>query len=349
MKPEASTPTPLPSLEELNERSREILRHIVDAYVETGAPIGSRTLSRRLGMSLSPATIRNVMADLEDLGLLSSPHTSAGRIPTDLGLRLFVHGLLEYGNLTEDERSQIDSQCVAAGKSMREVLAEASTMLSGLSRCAGLVVAPKSDSPLKHIEFVSLGPGRALVVIVSASGAVENRIIDVPMGMPASSLVEAGNYLTARLAGRTISEAAAAIRSELQGHRAELDELSSRVVEQGLATWADDGSSGALIVRGQSQLLNEVSAVDDIERIRQLFHMLETKETMAKLLNLSDMAEGVHIYIGAENELFGLAGCSMIVAPYGGSRNQLVGASASSAPHGSTTRGSSRWSTTPPR
>ena len=326
MKPDAANPTPLPSLEDLNERSREILRHIVDAYVETGAPIGSRTLSRRLGMDLSPATIRNVMADLEDLGLLFAPHTSAGRLPTDLGLRLFVHGLLEYGNLTEEERGRIESQCVAAGKSMRETLAEASTMLSGLSRCAGLVVAPKSDSPLKHIEFVSLGPGRALVVIVSANGTVENRIIDVPMGLPASSLVEAGNYLTARLVGRTISEAAAEIRRELQGHRAELDTLSSRVIEQGLATWADDGTGGALIVRGQAQLLNEVSEVDDIERIRQLFHLLETKETMAKLLNLSEMAEGVHIYIGAENELFGLAGCSMIVAPYGSSRQELVGA-----------------------
>ncbi|MCG8592985.1 MAG: heat-inducible transcriptional repressor HrcA [Kiloniellales bacterium] len=316
----------LETLSGMNERSREVFRHIVDAYVETGEPIGSRTLSRQLGLDLSPATIRNVMADLEDLGLLFAPHTSAGRMPTDLGLRLFVHGLLEYGNLTEEERAQIESQCVAAGKSMRETLAEASTMLSGLSRCAGLVVAPKSDSPLKHIEFVSLGPGRALVVIVSANGTVENRIIDVPMGLPASSLVEAGNYLTARLVGRTISEAAAEIRRELQGHRAELDTLSSRVIEQGLATWADDGTGGALIVRGQAQLLNEVSEVDDIERIRQLFHLLETKETMAKLLNLSEMAEGVHIYIGAENELFGLAGCSMIVAPYGGGRQELVGA-----------------------
>ncbi|MGH6959941.1 MAG: HrcA family transcriptional regulator, partial [Dongiaceae bacterium] len=185
-------------LGELNERSRQILRHIVDAYVETGEPIGSRTISRRLGMVLSPATIRNVMADLEEAGLLYAPHTSAGRLPTEQGLRLFVNGLLELGALTKEEQANIDGQCAAAGRSVPEVLEEATTMLSGLSHCAGLVVAPKTERPLKHIEFVHLGPGRALVVMVTEGGLVENRIIDVPMGLPASSLVEATNYLSAR-------------------------------------------------------------------------------------------------------------------------------------------------------
>ena len=314
------------TIEDLNDRSREILRLIVDAYLETGAPIGSRSLSRKLGMSLSPATVRNVMADLEELGLLFAPHTSAGRLPTELGLRLFVHGLLEYGNLTSDERARISSQCTATGRSMPEVLEEASALLSGLSGCAGLVVAPKVDAPLKHIEFVSLGPGRAMVVMVTGSGVVENRIIDVPMGMPASSLVEASNYLSARLVGRTIHEAVTEIRRELAGHRAELDDLSSRVVEQGLAMWADDGPSGALIVRGQAQLLDDVSAMEDLERIRMLFSTLETKETLLSLLNLADEAEGVQIFIGSDNELFGLAGCSMIIAPYANSRKQLIGA-----------------------
>ncbi|MCG8357258.1 MAG: heat-inducible transcriptional repressor HrcA, partial [Kiloniellales bacterium] len=247
-----------PSIEDLNERSREILRLIVDAYLETGAPIGSRTLSRRLGMSLSPATVRNVMADLEELGLLFAPHTSAGRLPTELGMRLFVNGLLEYGNLTKDDREHISSQVSAAGRNMPELLEEASSLLSGLSGCAGLVLAPKTDAPLKHIEFVSLGPGRALVVMVTASGVVENRVIDVPMGLPASSLVEATNYLSARLVGRTILEATGEIRDELAKHRAELDDLTGRVVEQGLAMWADDGPAGALIVRGQAQLLDDV-------------------------------------------------------------------------------------------
>ncbi|HIC80288.1 MAG TPA: heat-inducible transcription repressor HrcA [Kiloniellaceae bacterium] len=229
----------------LNERSREVLKHIVDAYVETGAPVGSRTLSRSLGLGLSPATIRNVMADLEDLGLLFSPHTSAGRMPTDMGLRLFVDGLLEIGNLTKDERAHIESQCAADGRSFPEVLEEASETISGLSRCAGLVVAPKLGEPLKHIEFVSLGPGRALVVLISVSGVVENRIIDVPAGMPASSLVEASNYLTARLGGRTLEEAQTEVLRELEEQRAELDGLTTRVVERGLASWS--GPQGGAI------------------------------------------------------------------------------------------------------
>ena len=315
-----------PTVEDLNQRSREILRHIVEAFVETGAPIGSRTLSRRLGMNLSPATIRNVMADLEDLGLLLAPHTSAGRLPTDLGLRLFVHGILEHGNLTQQERQHIESECAVSGKGLPQILEKASTMLSDLSHCAGLVVAPKVEAPLKHIEFVSLGPGRALVVMVTADGVVENRVIDVPMGMPASSLVEATNYLTARLVGRTLAEAARNIRGELTAQRAELDELTGRVVEQGLAVWAGEEKSGALIVRGQAQLLEDVTALEDLERIRQLFSALETKEALLRLLDLAETAEGVQIFIGAENDLFGLAGCSMIIAPYANSAQQLVGA-----------------------
>jgi heat-inducible transcriptional repressor len=327
MKPQDLDRPAAPSaIQALNERSRDIFRHIVEAYVETGAPIGSRTISRRLGMALSPATIRNVMADLEDLGLLHAPHTSAGRLPTEIGLRMFVHGLLERGNLTKGEREQIDAQCAAVGRSMPEVLEEATNMLSGLSRCAGLVVAPKGDEPLKHIEFVLLGPGRALVVLVFASGAVENRIIDVPAGMPASSLVEASNYLSARLVGRTIDQGLADIRAELAEHRAQLDELTSRVVELGLATWATDDRGGALIVRGQAQLLEDIGGLEDLERIRQLFAALETKEALMRLLDLTGAAQGVQIYIGAENELFSLAGCSVVIAPYTNSQQKIVGA-----------------------
>jgi heat-inducible transcriptional repressor len=312
----------------LNDRSREVLKHIVDAYVETGAPVGSRTLSRSLGLGLSPATIRNVMADLEDLGLLFAPHTSAGRLPTDMGLRLFVDGLLEIGNLTKDERAHIESQVAGQGRSLSEVLEEASETISGLSRCAGLVVAPKMGEPLKHIEFVSLGPGRALVVMISVSGVVENRIIDVPAGMPASALVEASNYLSARLTGRTLEEAQTDILKELEQQRAELDQLTSGVVERGLASWggASGGRGGALILRGQSQLLEDVNAIEDLQRIRQLFALLETKDALVRLLDLTGGAEGVQIFIGAENELFGLAGCSMIIAPYSNSQQKVVGA-----------------------
>lgn len=312
---------------ELNDRSREILRHVVEAYVETGEPVGSRTLSRRLGISLSPATVRNVMADLEEFGLLYAPHTSAGRLPTEQGLRLFVDGILQVGALTKDERTSIDSQCKVSGRNMPQVLEEASALLSGLSHCAGLVMAPKQDIRLKHIEFVNLGPGRALVVMVDEQGGVENRVIDLPLGMPASSLVEASNFVASKLVGRTLDEARTEILTEIRNQKSRLDELTGKVVEAGLATWSDDSArSGVLIVRGQANLLEDVNAIADLEHIRALFEALETKEALIKLLDAADLADGVQIFIGAENELFTLAGASMIIAPYANSEEKLVGA-----------------------
>jgi heat-inducible transcriptional repressor len=313
-------------ISELNQRSRDILRAIVDAYVETGEPIGSRTISRRLGISLSPATIRNVMADLEELGLLYAPHTSAGRLPTEAGLRLFVHGLLEIGALSEEERGSIDAKCNAANRSLPDVLTEASAMLSGLSSCAGLVLAPKTDRPLRHLEFVNLAPGRALVVMVTEDGLVENRVVEVPVGMPLSTLQVASNYLNARLVGRTLDEARSAILGEVENQRTQLDELSKKVVETGLATWAGSGSTGHLIVRGQAKLLDDVTALSDLERIRALFEALETQEAMLRLLEATNQADGVQIFIGAENTLFNYSGCSLIIAPYQNSREQIVGA-----------------------
>ncbi len=315
----------LPGLRELSERSREIFRHIVTAYVESGEPVGSRTISRRLGMTLSPATIRNVMADLEGAGLLYAPHTSAGRLPTEMGLRLFVHGLLEVGGLTEAERQSIEGQCAAGGRNMGDVLEQATNALAGLSHCAGLVVAPKSERALRHIEFVHLGPGRALVVIVTDDGQVENRVIDVPMGLPSSSLIEASNFLSARLVGRTIAAAKKEIAQELEAQRAELNQLTQRVVEAGLASWSADKDS-ALIVRGQAKLLDDITALSDLERIRSLFSALESKQALARLLEATESAEGVQIYIGAESELFGLAGCSLVVAPYRNGQQRVVGA-----------------------
>jgi heat-inducible transcriptional repressor len=311
---------------DLNERSREIFRNIVDAYMETGGPIGSRTLARRLDLGLSPATIRNVMADLEDAGLLYAPHTSAGRLPTEAGLRLFVDGLLEIGNLTEEERDSIESQCAGADRSLETLLEEATGALSGLSRCAGLVMAPKADSPLRHIEFVSFGPGRVMVVMVNENGVVENRIVEVPHGLPPSALVEASNYLSARLVGHTVPETAVAIKTELDEHRAQLDTLTTRVVEAGLATWAGGEKGGLLIIRGQANLLDDVTAVADLERIRALFAALETKETLLRLLSLADTADGVRIFIGADNQLFSVSGCSMIVSSYQDARERIVGA-----------------------
>ena len=313
-------------IHELNERSREIFRHIVEAYVDTGAPVGSRTLSRRLNAALSPATIRNVMADLEEAGLLYAPHASAGRMPTESGLRLFVDGLLETGNLSPDERAAIDQQCTGAERNFEELLIEATGLLSGLSSCAGLVLAPKSDAPFKHAEFVSLTPGRALVVLVSENGVVENRVIEVPIGMTPATLTQATNYLNARLSGRTLEEARAVIQRELDEHSAQLDRLTERVVEAGLATWAGDTAGGTLIVRGQANLLKDVTALSDLERIRHLFDLLETRKDLMRLLELTQKAEGVKIFIGAESELFGLSGCSMILAPMSNNSASFVGA-----------------------
>ena len=310
----------------LDVRSAAILREIVEQYVETGEPVGSRTLSRRLPMSLSAATIRNVMADLTDSGLLFAPHTSAGRLPTDMGLRLFVDGLLHFGELTEDERGTIGAALAASGRSLEDTLAEASSMLSGLSSAAGLVLAPKTEGALRHIEFVALGPGRALVVLVAADGHVENRVIETPPGMPPSALQQASNYLNARLSGRPLNELQRLVGEEIKANRTELDELSAHVVAAGLATWTGEGRSGSLIVRGQARLLADVTQIDRLSAIQTLFERLEAQETMLKLLDLAEESEGVRIFIGAESGVFGTSGVAMVVAPARSESGRIVGA-----------------------
>ena len=308
-------------IDELNERSRVIFSRIVEAFFESGEPVGSRTLSRLLPMPLSPATVRNVMADLEDLGLLYAPHTSAGRLPTDLGLRLFVDGLLEVGDLTADERGAIESHCAGEGRAFAEVLGRATEMLSGLTSAAGLVVAPKSEAPVRHVEFVGLEPGKALAIMVLATGLVENRLISVPRGLTPSTLIEAANYLNTRLAGRTLGEARGEIAAEIEARRAELDSLASRVVESGVATLADDNGEPTLIVRGRARLFEDVGALSDLERLRRMFAHLERHRGLLRLIDAAQGGEGVHVFIGSHSHLFDLAGCSMIVAPLqGGAR-----------------------------
>jgi len=310
----------------LDPRSAAVLREIVEQYVETGEPVGSRTLSRRLPMALSPATIRNVMADLTEAGLLFAPHTSAGRLPTDRGLRLFVDGLLQCGELTEDEREHIGAALESRGRSLQDTLIEASSMLAGLSSAAGLVLAPKSDGVVRHIEFVPLGPGRALVILVGADGQVENRVIETPPGLPPSSLTQASNYLNARLSGRSLGELRVAVGADMSADRSQLDELSSLVVEAGLATWTSEGRGGSLIVRGQARLLADVTQIERIGAIQVLFERLETQETMLRLLELAETSDGVRIYIGAESGLFGASGVSMVVAPARNEADRIVGA-----------------------
>ena len=310
----------------LNERSREIFRLLVDAYCQSGEPVGSRTVAERMDPSLSSATIRNVMAQLEELGLLYSPHPSAGRLPTDAGLRLFIDGLLEIGSLASDDRQSLEDQCDPIGKSLPTLLEESISTLSNLSRCASLVLAPKCESPLKHLEFVALDPGRALVVLVTADGIVENRIIQIPLGTPITALIEATNFINMRLSDQTLPETLENIKVELQCRRTEIDTLVHKIVETGLGIWSGDLDSGQLIIRGQSQLLKEVGEWEDLERLQHLFDELETRERLVKLLDSSCKAEGIQIFIGSANSLFNHTGCSMIVAPYRNRRHQIVGA-----------------------
>ena len=314
-------------LRELTDRSREVLRRLVEEFMETGQPVGSRTLSRRLSTPVSPATVRNVMADLEEAGLLYAPHVSAGRLPTQMGLRIYVDGLLELGRLTEDERASIEGKCRAAGRTVEEMLTETTEALSGLSGCAGLVLAPKADVPCRQVEFVSLSSGRALAVMVTETGLVENRVIDVPPGMNQSHLSRATNYLNARLAGRTLAELSEEIRTEIEEHRAQLDSLTARVVEAGIAEWANgQREHGSLIVRGRANLIDDVTAMADLERIRELFDALDERSDFIRLLESTEGAEGVQIFIGAESSLFASSGCSMIVAPYRDSDARFIGA-----------------------
>ena len=324
-RPAPPRPGPLPP--GLDARSAAVLREIVEQYVETGEPVGSRTLSRRLPLNLSPATIRNVMADLTEVGLLFAPHTSAGRLPTDQGLRLFVDGLLQFGDLSAEDRDAISGALGTSGRSLEDTLGEASSLLSGLSSAAGLVLAPKGEGAVRHIEFVPLGSGRALVVLVNADGQVENRVVDIPPGLPPTALQQAGNYLNARLAGgRGLGELRRRVAEEMAVDRSTLDGLAAQVVEAGLATWTGEGRGGSLIVRGQAKLLSDVTQIENLAAIRRLFERLEAQETMLRLLELAEQSEGVRIFIGAESELFGTSGVSMVVAPARNAGGRIVGA-----------------------
>ncbi len=310
----------------LNNRSLEILHHIVEAYVETGEPIGSLALAQRLGMNVSSATIRNVMARLEEMGLLYAPHTSAGRMPTEAGLRFFVQGLLETGMLSEEDRLEIEAQCLKKGLSFNEILEQATAILSGLSLCASFLVVPKKELVLKHMEFVAIQPGKALVILVTHEGEVENRLIDLPVGIPPSALVEATNYLNHRLVGKTLGDAKQQILKELNSHQLQLDSLSKNIVEKGLALWASEEKDSSLIIQGQSKLLQNISHMEDLEAIRTIFNLLERKETLVHLLDAALKGDGVQIFIGAENELFSHVGCSLVLSPYENQTGKIIGA-----------------------
>lgn len=306
-------------LSTLNRRSQDIFKALVERYLDTGEPVGSRQLSRILDVSLSPASVRNVMADLEDLGLIAAPHTSAGRAPTQDGLRFFVDAMLEVGAVDQRERASITAQIEesAHGGQLEDLLTEASSMLSGLSQGAGVVITAKADMVLKHIEFVRLDALSAMAVLVGEDGQVENRVVTLPPGLTASAITQASNYLAHHVVGRTLSEARAVLGTQRQRQKAELDALTQKLVDAGLATLSDAASKSAptLIVRGRANLINDTMASDDLSRVRDLFDELESKSGLIDLLSDAENAEGVRIFIGSENKLFSLSGSSVILSP----------------------------------
>jgi heat-inducible transcriptional repressor len=310
---------------ELTDRARDVFRQVVEGYLQSGAPVGSRTISKLPGINLSPASIRNVMQDLEELGLLSHPHTSAGRVPTESGLRLFVDGMMQAAEPSAEERAAIEARLARGGGPIEEALAAATATLSGLSACAGIVLVPKREPVLRQFGFVPLSATQALAVLVGGDGSVENRVVDLPPGITPAGLAEVGNYVSARLSGLTLGEAQGRLAGEIRAGRAALDQASQQLIARGLAIWSEDGDSRpVLIVRGQANLIDQ-SAAADLERVRQLLDELETKQEIARLLDSARAGQGMKIFIGSENKLFALSGSSVIAAPYRGGDGKVVG------------------------
>jgi heat-inducible transcriptional repressor len=309
---------------ELSSRAREVFRVVVESYLGSGTPVGSRTIAKLAGLNLSPASIRNVMQDLEELGLLEAPHTSAGRMPTQSGLRLFVDGMMQTAEPSLEERTAIESRASRGGP-VEEALAATSAILSGLSACAGIVLVPRNEPILRQFSFVPLSRDQAVAVMVGQDGSVENRVVDLPPNIPASALVEASNFISERLAGLTLSQARARLDGEISRERHALNDVAANLVERGLAIWSQDGSARpVLIVRGQANLIDQAAAAD-LERVRQLLDQIEGKEEIAGLLDSARAGQGMKIFIGAENKLFSLSGSSVIAAPYRGGDGRVLG------------------------
>ena len=313
-------------LSEMNDRSREVFRRVVESYLGNGDPVGSRTLTRSMSEKVSAATIRNVMQDLEFLGLLEAPHVSAGRIPTQAGLRMFVDGLLE-AQLGEGDRERIEASVGGSEDDVSAMMDRVGDALSAITSGASLVLAPKREAPIKHIEFVSLAADRALVVLVFADGHVENRVFVPPPGQTPSSMREAANLLNSLMEGRTISDLRGVMAAEVDARRQEIDALAHDLIGKGLAAWDDAGGrDGRLVVRGRSHLVEGGTDAASLDRIRTLFDDLERKRDIADFLQLAEAGEGVRIFIGSENKLFSLSGSSLVVSPYMNADRKIVGA-----------------------
>jgi heat-inducible transcriptional repressor len=315
---------PTPPITELNSRAREIFRLVVESYLASGLPVGSKTLAGERALNLSPASIRSVLAELESLGLLAAPHTSAGRMPTETGLRLFVDGMMQVAEPTAEERAAIERRLSEPGP-IEQALETVSLLLSDLSNAAGMVLVPRREPRLAQLNFVPLSAQRALAILVGEDGHVENRVLDLGATVPPSALEQAGNFINARLGGRTLAEAVQAVRREITAGHSQLDEASRNLVERGLAVWSEDAARRpVLIVRGQANLLDE-AALGDIERVRSLLDDLENKQSIAELLDSARQADAMRIFIGSENRLFALSGSSVIASPYRDREGRVVG------------------------
>jgi heat-inducible transcriptional repressor len=307
---------------ELTDRMREIFGLVVDSYLDRGLPVGSKAISGTV--SLSPASIRGVMQELEERGLLTHPHTSAGRIPTESGLRLFVDGIMQAAAPDPHERAEIERQIVR-DQPIEDALAAASAALSGLSQAAGVVLAPKRELRVRQLSFVPLSDTRALAVLVGADGSVENRVVSLDGGTSAAALAEVSNFINARLSGLTLAEAEARLRAEIRDRKEAIDQAAAELVASGLAAWSQDHvRRPVLIVRGQANLIDETAAAD-LERVRKLLDELEDRQEIARLLEGARDAPGCRIFIGSENRMFALSGSSVIAAPYRGSHGEVVG------------------------
>ncbi|WFL77043.1 heat-inducible transcriptional repressor HrcA [Altererythrobacter arenosus] len=313
-----------PPISELTQRTREIFRLVVEGYLESGQPVGSKTLAQDATVNLSPASIRSVLADLEELGLLAAPHTSAGRMPTESGLRIFVDGMMRVAEPTAQERAQIEKRLAEPG-SVEHALEQTSAILSDISGAAGMVLVPTRENRLAQFSLVNLGQGRALAVLVGDDGGIENRVVELGEAVMPSVLEQASNYITARLGGRTLTEAAAAMRAEIAAGKSQLDSASADLVERGLAIWSEDAARRpVLIIRGQANLLDD-AAIGDLERVRSLIDDLENKQSVAELLESAREAEATRIFIGSENRLFALSGSSVIASPYRDRDGRVLG------------------------
>lgn len=311
-----------PSGPDLDLRARRVLRTLIAQYLVDGEPVGSRTLAKSSGLHVSPATIRNIMSDLEDVGLVSSPHTSAGRVPTPRGLRLFVDSLIELKPLPAEEMARLQSEMPRQPATTRDLLDSTSVLLSAVTHFVGVVTVPRqADFPLRHIDFVALPDARVLVILVFADNQVQNRVVQLAKPLPASTLGQAANYLNSHFVGLRLDDIRAHLLRELRAAGSELNRMLSNAVDLAAASFAPDGEAD-VVLSGQTNLMG-YQELSDLDRLRDLFDTFQRKRDLLQLMEICARAPGVRLFIGEESGYSALDGCSVVTAPYGASGRVL--------------------------